>query len=194
MHTMSAFKDTSDAAGGGEAVDEECITVKVVDMFHYSVQHRIRRSTKLSKVFRAYRRKTGISTYMARFLFYGDALKECDTPEGMEMEDGDIIDVHMQQSGMISNWTTTDSSDPLTEWLMLTDAARAARAQPLLGVLQMALHQHHAHMDADQITGLHTHTIRHDPTDRGDAAHCAAAAAMHLVSGRGQPVVVCVRR
>jgi hypothetical protein len=68
--------------------------------------------------------------------FDGEKLWHTQTLGELEMEDGDTINLFRTQTGMISSWTTTDTSDPLTEYLMLSDAERPAPTPRLLELLK----------------------------------------------------------
>lgn len=41
----------------------------------------------------------GISTQVVRFRFDGNAINETDTPNSLDMEEGDTIEVYQQQTG-----------------------------------------------------------------------------------------------
>ena len=47
----------------------------------------------------AFCQRQGVNLNAVRFLFDGERLRESQTPEYLEMEDGDVIDVMMEQVG-----------------------------------------------------------------------------------------------
>ena len=47
----------------------------------------------------AYCQRQGLSNNQCRFIFDGERIKEDDTPENLEMENGDEIDVMVEQTG-----------------------------------------------------------------------------------------------
>ena len=47
----------------------------------------------------AYCDRQGLQISLVRFRFDGNPVKETDTPEGLEMEDEDTIDVFQSQTG-----------------------------------------------------------------------------------------------
>ena len=47
----------------------------------------------------AFCQRQGVNLNAVRFLFDGERLRDTQTPEGLEMEDGDVIDVMMEQAG-----------------------------------------------------------------------------------------------
>ncbi len=58
-------------------------------------------------------------------------VQEHETPETLEMEDGDDIVAMFHQVGMISTFTASDISDPLVKYLMLSDRERASAVKPM---------------------------------------------------------------
>ena len=47
----------------------------------------------------AYCQRQGLASNQCRFIFDGERLKDDDTPDGLEMENGDEIDVMVEQTG-----------------------------------------------------------------------------------------------
>jgi small ubiquitin-related modifier len=62
---------------------------------------RRRRSPPLPRRFSplTHRRRAGVSMQAVRFHFDGERLRETQTPSELDMEDGDAIDVSMEQVG-----------------------------------------------------------------------------------------------
>ena len=60
---------------------------------------KVRPSTKFSKVFDAYCQRKALQPNAVRFLMDGERLRPDQTPEEMDMEDGDCIDAMMEQVG-----------------------------------------------------------------------------------------------
>ena len=56
-------------------------------------------TTPLQKLMHAFCNRQGWSTLSVRFLFDGRLISERDTPQQLDMEDGDIIDVMQEQQG-----------------------------------------------------------------------------------------------
>uniref|UniRef100_A0A4X2LL98 Small ubiquitin-related modifier n=1 Tax=Vombatus ursinus TaxID=29139 RepID=A0A4X2LL98_VOMUR len=86
----------------GEGVETENngrINLKVVGEDGSVVQFNIKKYTSLGKLMKAYCQRQGLSMGQIRFLFDGQPINETDTPEKLEMEDEDIIDVFQQQAG-----------------------------------------------------------------------------------------------
>ncbi|EKM76338.1 hypothetical protein AGABI1DRAFT_115892 [Agaricus bisporus var. burnettii JB137-S8] len=88
---------------GGEDVKSEDpnapINIKVVSSAGEEVFFKIKRSTKLSKLQGAYANKVGKDVSSIRFLYDGNRLNDDDTPALLDMDDGDAIDVMVEQVG-----------------------------------------------------------------------------------------------
>jgi len=63
------------------------------------VHFKVRPSTKFSKVFDAYCQRKALQPNAVRFLMDGERLRPDQTPEEMDMEDGDSIDARLEQEG-----------------------------------------------------------------------------------------------
>ena len=59
----------------------------------------IKRSNKLEKLMNHFCTKMNLSANQCRFIFDGERLKDDDTPDKLEMENGDEIDVMVEQTG-----------------------------------------------------------------------------------------------
>lgn len=78
----------------------EIINIKVVDQEDQEVLFKIKKSTALKKMIDAYCDRKGITDRNAiRFSYRGERIRENNTPKELEMEDGDTIDVLLQQVG-----------------------------------------------------------------------------------------------
>ncbi|KAG7441699.1 ubiquitin-like protein [Guyanagaster necrorhizus] len=82
----------------GENDPNAPINVKVVTSSGEEVFFKIKRSTKLSKLQGAYASKVGKDVATIRFLYDGNRIQEDDTPESLEMEDNDTIDVMVERT------------------------------------------------------------------------------------------------
>jgi len=60
---------------------------------------KVKRSIKMKRIMDQYAERSGRSRPALRFLFEGTRIQDQDTPEDLEMEDGDSIDVHQEQIG-----------------------------------------------------------------------------------------------
>ncbi|KAL6449499.1 SMT3 Ubiquitin-like protein SMT3 [Candida maltosa Xu316] len=60
---------------------------------------KIKRNTKFSKVIDAYCKRQGYSVAQKRFFIDGTRVDAEQTPEDLDLEDGDIMEVHNAQQG-----------------------------------------------------------------------------------------------
>ncbi|KAE9581123.1 hypothetical protein CGMCC3_g3243 [Colletotrichum fructicola] len=99
-HTMSGeHENGSPAAGGQEAPPAvEHLNIKVTDN-NNEVFFKIKRSTKLEKLMTAFCERQGKAISSVRFLFEGQRVQPTDTPDTLEMADGDTLEVHQEQVG-----------------------------------------------------------------------------------------------
>eukprot|EP00092_Neocalanus_flemingeri_P023484 GFUD01025468.1.p1 GENE.GFUD01025468.1~~GFUD01025468.1.p1 ORF type:complete len:128 (-),score=29.34 GFUD01025468.1:184-567(-) len=77
----------------------EHINLKVMGQDGNVVQFKIKRHTALKKLMSTYCERAGLALQTIRFSFDGTRINESDTPKGLDMEDGDTIEVFQQQSG-----------------------------------------------------------------------------------------------
>lgn len=77
----------------------EHINLKVLGQDNGIIQFKIKKHTPLKKLMNAYCERAGLSMTTVRFRFDGQAINEMDTPDTLEMEEGDTIEVYQQQTG-----------------------------------------------------------------------------------------------
>jgi small ubiquitin-related modifier len=82
-----------------EAADPDRISLRVVSQDGGEVFFKIRKSTPLGKLMSAYCDRKGQSPSSIRFLFDGQRVNDSDTPKTLGMEDDDVIDALLQQTG-----------------------------------------------------------------------------------------------
>ncbi|KAF2102929.1 ubiquitin family protein [Rhizodiscina lignyota] len=93
----------ADHTPGGPAGDvtpqaSEHLNIKVTDN-NNEVFFKIKRSTALKKLMDAFCERQGKSPTAVRFLFDGQRVQPNDTPDTLEMTDGDTLEVHQEQVG-----------------------------------------------------------------------------------------------
>jgi|Transcript_73082 small ubiquitin-related modifier len=79
--------------------DTQQISIKVVNAEGAEVYFKIKRSTPLRKLMDAYCKKQGINRTSVRFHFDGRRIEDEKTAEDYEMEDDDVIDAMVEQTG-----------------------------------------------------------------------------------------------
>ncbi|ANQ08557.1 Uncharacterized protein PCOAH_00031170 [Plasmodium coatneyi] len=91
----SAANNTS----GAPNPQGEHIQVKVRSPDGAEVFFKIKRKTKLEKLMEVYCNRLGQSMEAVRFLYDGDRIHGENTPDQLGIEDGDVIDAMVQQTG-----------------------------------------------------------------------------------------------
>ncbi|KAI1764048.1 ubiquitin-like protein [Hypoxylon sp. FL1150] len=89
----SPAAERQDAPAGSEHLN-----IKVTDN-NNEVFFKIKRSTKLEKLMTAFCERQGKNVESVRFLFEGQRVQKSDTPDSLEMADGDTLEVHQEQVG-----------------------------------------------------------------------------------------------
>ncbi|KAI8984649.1 ubiquitin-related domain-containing protein [Mycotypha africana] len=93
---MSEKMEKKEGASGGAV---EHINLKVVGSDQNEVFFKIKRSTALRKLMDAYCERQGKQPGSVRFLYDGTRVLPQDTPNDLDMDDGDCIDVMVEQIG-----------------------------------------------------------------------------------------------
>ncbi|KAI9320327.1 ubiquitin-related domain-containing protein [Zopfochytrium polystomum] len=75
------------------------INLKVKGADGTEIAFKIKRSTTLQRLMDAYTSKTGVDKNSIRFMFDGKRLLGTETPDMLEMEDGDMISTAVTQIG-----------------------------------------------------------------------------------------------
>eukprot|EP00529_Nitzschia_sp_RCC80_P002070 CAMPEP_0113513162 /NCGR_PEP_ID=MMETSP0014_2-20120614/39710_1 /TAXON_ID=2857 /ORGANISM="Nitzschia sp." /LENGTH=94 /DNA_ID=CAMNT_0000409537 /DNA_START=71 /DNA_END=355 /DNA_ORIENTATION=+ /assembly_acc=CAM_ASM_000159 len=84
-----------------EAVEEgkEPITIRVRDQSGEETFFKIKKSTKMHKVFESFASRKGVQSSSLRFLLDGERIEPDSTPKMLELDDQDQIDCMLEQSG-----------------------------------------------------------------------------------------------
>lgn len=75
------------------------LNLKVKGTDGNEVFFKIKRSTALRKLMDAYCSRLGVASNSVRFLYDGDRIQPDQTPEELQMEEGDSIDAMVEQHG-----------------------------------------------------------------------------------------------
>ncbi|CRG97834.1 small ubiquitin-related modifier, putative [Plasmodium gallinaceum] len=92
----STINNTSGTTNNNQG---EHIQVKVRSPDGDEVFFKIKRKTKLEKLMEVYCNRLGQSMEAVRFLYDGDRIHGDSTPDQLCIEDGDVIDAMVQQTG-----------------------------------------------------------------------------------------------
>ena len=84
--------------GGGED-GEATLMLTVKDQTGDEMSFKVKKETKLGKIFKAYADAKGVDMNSLRFNLDGDRLNAESTPKMLELEDGDQIDVSLDMVG-----------------------------------------------------------------------------------------------
>jgi len=84
--------------GGKDEGQPEHLNIKVTDNSN-EVFFKIKKSTPLSKLMNAFCERQGKNVQSCRFLFDGQRVGPQDTPDTLDMVDGDTLEVHQEQVG-----------------------------------------------------------------------------------------------
>ncbi|KAL4969171.1 SUMO family protein SMT3 [Aspergillus stella-maris] len=95
--TKSPTETMADQEAPAPAAAEH-LNIKVTDN-NNEVFFKIKRSTKLEKLMGAFCERQGKQPSTVRFLFDGTRVRPEDTPETLDMADGDTLEVHQEQIG-----------------------------------------------------------------------------------------------
>ncbi|CAH1766829.1 19720_t:CDS:2 [Entrophospora sp. SA101] len=96
-NTNDKNNSNNNGGSGGAKKPDEHINLKVVGNVIF---FRIKRTTQLKKLMDAYCERQGKSLASLRFLYDGDRVQSHNTPADLDMEDGDSIDVMVEQLGL----------------------------------------------------------------------------------------------
>lgn len=97
---MADNAENGSPGGNDNAVPSapEALNIKVTDN-NNEVFFKIKRNTKLEKLMLAFCERQSKAMNSVRFLFEGQRVQPTDTPETLEMADGDTLEVHQEQVG-----------------------------------------------------------------------------------------------
>eukprot|EP00999_Lentomonas_sp_LEN2_P001592 NODE_2655_length_526_cov_68.764411_g2605_i0.p1 GENE.NODE_2655_length_526_cov_68.764411_g2605_i0~~NODE_2655_length_526_cov_68.764411_g2605_i0.p1 ORF type:complete len:104 (-),score=26.78 NODE_2655_length_526_cov_68.764411_g2605_i0:137-448(-) len=91
--------ESTPAAPKQEQSDSAQLSIKVVNADGAEVYFKIKRTTPLRKLMDAYCKKQGINRNSIRFHFDGQRLDDDKTAQEYTMEDDDVIDAMIEQTG-----------------------------------------------------------------------------------------------
>ena len=80
-------------------ITDDMLNIKCVSQDRDEVCFRLKTTTPFQKMFDAYASQTKLSAAALRFLFDGTRINPTQSPGALQMEDGDTIDVYMEQVG-----------------------------------------------------------------------------------------------
>jgi len=119
------------------------IKVKVVTFTHAfdEIYFKCKVTAPLQTLMHSVCNRQGVYTNSVRFLFDGNRINETQTPEQLNMEDGDVIDVMVEQQGNIGEWEPVVTSSG-AEQLLLSAAAEGVDPTTALDIERTASGPH----------------------------------------------------
>lgn len=81
-----------------EPADSTHINLKVTDG-NSEVYFKIKKVTQLKRLMEAFCKRQGRQADSLRFLYDGQRVEPEDTPESLDMDEGDVIEAHREQLG-----------------------------------------------------------------------------------------------
>lgn len=82
-----------------ETKKEEVINVRVVAQDGNEIHFKVKMTTQLKKLKESYCQRQGVPLNSLKFLFEGQKIADNHTPEELEMEEDDVIEVFQEQMG-----------------------------------------------------------------------------------------------
>lgn len=92
-------------AEGGDDAGSDSITLRVKEQTGDEMFFKVKKSTKMSKIFDAYASRRGIAAGSLRFVLDGERIQADSTPKMLELEDNDQIDVMLDMVGGLRSWS-----------------------------------------------------------------------------------------
>mmetsp|Transcript_1160 Transcript_1160/g.1793 ORF Transcript_1160/g.1793 Transcript_1160/m.1793 type:complete len:94 (+) Transcript_1160:98-379(+) len=77
----------------------ETITIRVKEQGGEETYFKVKKSTKMSKVFEAFAQRKGVQKNQIRFLLDGERINDDETPQSLELAENDQIDCLLEQQG-----------------------------------------------------------------------------------------------
>ena len=79
--------------------EEQSITIRVKEASGEEMFFKVKKTTKMEKIFSAFAQRKGIDVTSFRFMVDGNRIKKEDTPKMLELEDNDQVDVFLETVG-----------------------------------------------------------------------------------------------
>ena len=92
---MSTLDQPASAEDAGSSDDR--INISVKDPQGEDIYFRVRRTTKMRKLFSAFCKRSNVDPSTMRFFFQGERIQEDETPESLGLKEGDKIESFVRQ-------------------------------------------------------------------------------------------------
>jgi small ubiquitin-related modifier len=94
-----ADQNEDEAQNNGNDQQADTITLRVKEQTGDEMFFKVKKATKMEKIFSAYAQRRGIQATALRFMIDGERIDKDATPKMLELEDNDQIDVLLEQVG-----------------------------------------------------------------------------------------------
>ena len=94
VNQASSHEERSSPSDGGPV-----LTIRIRDQTGEETYFKVKPQTRMDKVFNAFATKKGVHCHSLRFMIDGERIPDLDTPQSLELEDYDQIDVILEQCG-----------------------------------------------------------------------------------------------
>ncbi|GAX13529.1 small ubiquitin-related modifier [Fistulifera solaris] len=84
---------------GDDEPNPDALTIRIRDQQGEETFFKIKKTTKMQKVFETYATRKGLQIASLRFLLDGERVEPTSTPKMLELEDQDQIDCMLEQAG-----------------------------------------------------------------------------------------------
>lgn len=92
-------EETNPSSEVFETKKEKIIKVKVIAQDGNEIHFKVKMTMKLKKLKETYCQRQGVPSNSLKFLFEGQRIADNHTPEELEMEEDDVIEVYQEQMG-----------------------------------------------------------------------------------------------
>lgn len=99
LETIGGTLKEGDQPASNNADSEQVLTLKVREQTGEEMVFKVKKHTSMKKIMAAFADKKGVSLNHLTFMFDGTRITEEDTPKMLEMEDGDLLEVVLHQTG-----------------------------------------------------------------------------------------------
>merc|ERR1711922_75798 len=99
MEQYDVIEVYQETGGGEDAGDTEHVELKEVGQDSNEIHFRVKTTTAMGKLKKSYSVRVGVPVSSLRFLFDGRRINDDETPNALEMEQDDVIEVYQEQTG-----------------------------------------------------------------------------------------------
>ncbi|XP_022655445.1 small ubiquitin-related modifier-like [Varroa jacobsoni] len=106
---------------------KEFIKLKVKGQEGDEIHFRLKMTTPFSKIKKNYAERVGVAAGSVRLIFDGSPVSDTDTPRGLSLEDDDVIEAFVEQTGGSSSYSTASACSSTNRCFNRIPQSRARR-------------------------------------------------------------------